>query len=185
MSDIRKKRICADEALAAYMALGPSRSLSRLLKQYRAQTGVVPPASSTLKRWSSRDEWQARARDHDIQVQGEASKRTIERQAEQRVEVSLVLEDTYRDVLGRMREQIANLPQIKTPGQIVELVSAAGLLHGQLMEIQRGKMPDQALLEKLVQQMAAAAASNGGAPTDDEMQELLELAMSEPGKPPN
>ncbi len=183
MANISKKRICAYEAFAAYAALGPARSLTRLLKRYRSETGVVPPASSTLKRWSSRDEWQSRAREHDSAVQGETSKRAIEREADERVEVSLVLEDTYRDVLGRMREQIAKLPQIRTPGQIVELVTAAGLLHGQLMEIQRGKMPDQGLLEKLVQQMAVAG--NGGAPTDDEMQELLELAMSEPGKPPN
>ena len=65
----------------------------------------------------------------------------------------------------------------------MELVSAAGLLHGQLMEIQRGKMPDQALLEKLVQQIAGSG--NGGDPSDDELQELLELAMAEPGEPPN
>ncbi len=43
MVNISKKRICADEALAAYMALGPSRSLTQLFKRYRAQTGVVPP----------------------------------------------------------------------------------------------------------------------------------------------
>ena len=43
MSCTRKKRICADEAFAAYMALGPSRSLTQLFKRYRAQTGVVPP----------------------------------------------------------------------------------------------------------------------------------------------
>ncbi len=66
----------------------------------------------------------------------------------------------------------------------MELVTAAGLLHGQLMEIQRGKMPDQGLLEKLVQQMAVAG-GNGGYPDDDEMQKLLDLAMAEPGKPPN
>ncbi len=82
-----------------------------------------------------------------------------------------------------MREQIAKLPQIQTPGQIVELVTAAGLLHGQLMEIQRGKMPDQGLLEKIVQQMAGSG--NGGDPSDDELQELLELAMAEPDKPVN
>ncbi len=111
--------------------------------------------------------------------------RAIEREADQRVEVSLVVEDTYRDVLDRMRQHLAKMPQIKTPGQIVELVSAAGLLHSQLLEINRGKMPDQELLEKLVQQMAAGASGNGGHPSDDEMQELLELAMSEPGKPPN
>ena len=61
MANISKKRICADEAFAAYMALGPSRSLSRLLESYRAQTDIVPPAISTLKLWSTRDAWQVSA----------------------------------------------------------------------------------------------------------------------------
>jgi len=181
MVDISKKRICADEAFAAYAALGPARSLTRLLKRYRSETGVVPPASSTLKRWSSRDEWTARAREHDLAVQAATSEKAIEHEAEQRVEISTVVEDAYRDVLGRMRQL---LPEINGDGAIMELVTAAGLLHGQLMEIQRGKMPDQGLLEKLVQQMAVAG-GNGGHPDDDEMQKLLDLAMAEPGKPPN
>ena len=66
----------------------------------------------------------------------------------------------------------------------MELVSAVRLLHGQLMEIQRGKMPDQAFLEKIVQYMSGAA-GNGAPPSDDEMERLLELAMAEPDKPVN
>ena len=86
MSGIRKKRICADEAFAAHMALGPSRTLPRLREQYCRDTSVIPPGLSTIKRWSRTDEWTARAREHDLAVQGETSKRAIEREAEQRVE---------------------------------------------------------------------------------------------------
>ncbi len=182
MVNISKKRIYVDEAFAAYMALGPSRSLSRLLESYRAQTDIVPPSISTLKLWSTRDEWQARAREHDLAVQAATSEKAIERQAEECVEVSLVVEDAYRDMLAQVRQL---LPQTSGDGIIMELVTAAGLLHGQLMEIQRGKMPDQGLLEKIVQQMAGAASGNGAAPTADELEQLMELAMAEPGKPPN
>ncbi len=184
MSDIRKNRICADEAFAAYMALGPSRSLSQLLESYRAQTDIVPPAISTLKLWSARDAWQARAREHDFAVQGETSRLAIERQAEERVEISMLVEDAYRDILGRMRQQLAKLPQIQTPSQIVELVSAAGLLHSQLMEINRGKLPDQAFLEKIVQHMSGAGGI-GAATSVEELERLIELAMAEPDKPVN
>ena len=38
-----------------------------------------------MKRWSRSEEWQARAREHDNQVQGETSKRAIEREAEERL----------------------------------------------------------------------------------------------------
>ena len=118
MPDIRKKRICADVAFAAYMTLGPARSLTRLLDQYRSDTGIVPPSISSLKRWSVDHEWQARAREHDIQVQGATSKRAIEREADERVEVSLVVEDAYRDVLKRVRQHLAKMPQINTPTRI-------------------------------------------------------------------
>ncbi len=181
MSDTRK-RICADVAFAAYMTLGPARSLTRLLDQYRSDTGIVPPSISSLKRWSVDHEWQSRAREYDIAVQGEANKLAIERQAEQRVEISTEVENTYRTALAQVREL---LPQVNKPSMIMELVTAAGLLHGQLMEIQRGKMPDQGLLEKIVQQMAGAASGNGAAPPADELEQLMELAMAEPGKPPN
>ncbi len=183
MSDTRK-RICADVAFAAYMTLGPARSLTRLLDQYRSDTGIVPPSISSLKRWSVDHEWQSRAREHDLAVQAATSKKAIEAEADQRVEISLIVEDTYLDLLGRMREHLARMPQINTPGQIVELVSAAGLLHGQLMAIQRGKMPDQAFLEKIVQHLSRAS-GNGGDPSDDEMERLLELAMAEPDETVN
>ncbi len=124
MVNISKKRICADEAFAAYMALGPSRTLPRLRERYRRDSGVIPPALSTMKRWSTKDEWQARAREHDIQVQGETSRLAIEREAEQRVEVSQVVEDTYRDMLAQVRQL---LPQTSGDGMIMELVTAAGL----------------------------------------------------------
>ena len=62
----------------------------------------------------------------------------------------------------------------------------AGLLHGQLMAIQRGKMPDQGLLEKIVQHMSGATSNGQGAPpSDDDMERLLELAMAEPDETVN
>jgi hypothetical protein len=62
---------------------------------------------STLKRWSASDAWQARAREHDLAVQGEASKRAIEREADQRVEISLIVEDirdAYESAAGGKRK---------------------------------------------------------------------------------
>ncbi len=174
MVDTSKKRICGDEALASFLALGQSRTLPLLRERYLRNARVIPPALSTMKRWSMENEWQARAREYDSAVQGETNKLAIEREADRRVEVSLVVEDAYRDLLERVRQL---LPQTSGEGIIMELVSAAGLLHGQLMEIQRGKMPDQALLEKIVQQMAGAG-GKGGDPSDDEMQRILDLAMA-------
>ena len=76
----------------SYMTQGPARSLTRLLDQYRSDTGIVPPSISSLKRWSVDHEWQSRAREHDLAVQASTSEKAIEREAEERVEVSLVVE---------------------------------------------------------------------------------------------
>ena len=80
MSDNRK-RICADEALASFLALGQSRNLPSLRERYCNDAGVIPPALSTMKRWSMENEWTARAREYDSAVQGETNKRAIEREA--------------------------------------------------------------------------------------------------------
>lgn len=184
MVDISKKRICADEALAAYMALGPSRSLSRLLDQYRAQTGVAPPAISTLKLWSTRDEWQARAREHDGAVQGEASKRTIERQAGERASVFESIQDTLLAVLRVLRKSVDEV-KLKSIADLEVLTKIIVALSAHGLEIERGKLPDQGLLEKIVQQMAGASSGSGAPPTTEELEQLLELAMADPGKPLN
>jgi hypothetical protein len=52
------------------------------------------------------------------------------------------------------------------------------------MEIQRGKMPDQAFLDKIVQHLSRAG-GNGGDPSDEEMDRFIELAMAEPDETVN
>ena len=185
MVDISKKRICADEALAGFLALGPSRTLPRLREKYCRDTGVIPPALSTMKRWSRSEEWQARAREHDSMVQGETSKRTIERDADERASVFGNIQDSLLAMLRVLRKGADRVP-VKTVADLEVLSKIIVALSAHGLDIERGKLPDQALLEKIVQQMGGAS-GNGGAepPSNEELERLLELAMAEPGKPPN
>ena len=176
-----RKRPTADEAFIHFCKMGQARSFAALRRWYQENTAKwAVPSDGCLRKWGKQYVWLDRAAEWDVEATNKASARASTMEAEERIEVSMVVENTYRDMLERVRQL---LPEVKKPSMIPELVTAAGLLHGQLMEIQRGKLPDQGLLEKIVQQMAGAG--NGGDPSDDELQELLELAMAEPGKPLN
>jgi hypothetical protein len=157
--------------------------LPRLREQYCRDTSVIPPALSTMKRWSRSEEWQARAREHDSMVQGETSKMAIEREADERANVFGSIQDSLLAMLRMLREsvdqvKIKSIEDMEVLSKIVVALSTHGL------DIERGKLPDQALLEKIVQQMSSAA-GNGGNPSDEEMERLLELAMADPDKPLN
>jgi phage terminase small subunit len=64
------QRITEPEARAAYIGMGPDRSLAGLAVKLRAQCGQTPH-KATLERWSSKHGWAALAAQHD--------KRTTER----------------------------------------------------------------------------------------------------------
>ncbi len=167
MVNIAKKRICADEALASFLALGPSRTLPRLREQYCRDTSVIPPALSTMKRWSRSEEWQARAREHDSMVQGETSKRAIEREADERASVFGSIQDSLLAMLRVLRKSVDEV-RLESVADLEALSKIVVALSAHSLEIERGKLPDQALLEKIVQQMSGATANGGGAPPSNE-----------------
>ncbi len=49
------------------------------------------------------------------------------------------------------------------------------------LEIQHGKLPDQALLEKIVQNMPGASRPGEGPPTAEELQDILDRALKPEG----
>jgi hypothetical protein len=79
----------AAQAWADYEALGPGRSLEKLLKEYRSRTGSVPTRQlSRLKCWSVDHNWQGRLRD----LAEKAAREAEEREAAYR---RSILEDGY------------------------------------------------------------------------------------------
>ena len=180
MKQTPKKRVAADQALSVYLALGPKRSLKRLLEKYQSETGTRPPALSTLKRWSKERGWQDRAREHDIQTAARTSEKAIECEAEERASVFGGIQDTVHDLLALLRETmhgvtIATVEDLKGLSGVIVALSAHSL------EIQRGKLPDQDLMAKIMQQMAGATSNGQGAPPSaEELARAIDLAMAEP-----
>ena len=60
-------RVKHHQGLADYLALGPDRSLDKLYRQY-TKNMPKPPALVTLKSWSVKHSWQAKAVGYDARV---------------------------------------------------------------------------------------------------------------------
>ena len=75
----------AEEALAIYLAMGPSRSLAKLIRT-RAEDGPEKPWSiSTLKDWSRLFRWQEKAAAHDAEVAGRVREKAAEAEVDEQV----------------------------------------------------------------------------------------------------
>ena len=174
-----------EDALQVYLGMGPSRSLKRCLTHFLRSSKWQAPSDSAIRKWSIKHKWARAAEEHDIQVGARTSEKVIERQSGERASVFEGIQDSLLAMLRVLRKSVdevklRNIADLEVLSKIVVALSAHGL------DIERGKLPDQALLEKIVQQMAGA---NGGAssapPSSDELQRLLDLATAEPGKPLN
>ncbi len=87
------KRITEPEARAAYLAMGPERSLSALYRHYSSTMpkGSKPPALITIKGWSAKQGWQALAAEHDKRSTERAVAKLESKQADQmRIEESRI-----------------------------------------------------------------------------------------------
>jgi hypothetical protein len=173
------------EALSVYLSQGPRRSLRRCREHFLRSSKWQAPSVCTFKVWSTTHKWKRAAKEHDIQVGAHTSEKAIEREASERASVFEGIQDGLLAMLRLLHRSVdkvklESVADIEVLSRIIVALSAHGL------DIERGKLPDQALLEKIVQQMSVA---NGGAsdapPTNDEMQRFLDLAMVEPGKPLN
>ncbi len=180
MANISKKRIHADEALARFVALGPSRTLPRLREWYCREAGVIPPALSTLKRWSRADEWQDRAKEHDAQVAGRTSEKAIEREAGDRASVFDGIQDVVHELLAKLRNKldriaIESVEDLDRLAEIIIKLSAHGL------DIQRGKQPDADLVAALVREKLLGNGSTDQAapPTADELGAAVDKAFED------
>jgi uncharacterized protein YeaO (DUF488 family) len=69
------------EARTAYLALGPSRTLQELHRQYTKTTPETAPSIDTLKRWSAAKKWARLAAAHDEEVVRTTAQRVADQQA--------------------------------------------------------------------------------------------------------
>ncbi len=75
-----------EQAYAAYLQLDGPRTLEGL-RQKLAEDGEEVPTLRWCQKWSARDKWRDRAKEHDRQVELRASEKIVEAKAETRVEL--------------------------------------------------------------------------------------------------
>lgn len=75
------------EARAAYLALGPARTLAELHKHYTRTAPKAAPSIDSLKQWSRKKGWQALAKQHDEQVTKAAVEKVVKQQVKNAAEL--------------------------------------------------------------------------------------------------
>ncbi len=134
-----------------------------------------------MKRWSRSDEWTARAREHDIQVQGETSKRAIEREAADRASVFDSIQDVVHELLAKLRNQLDRIA-IESVADLDRLADLIIKLSAHGLDIQRGKQPDPDLVAALVREKMLGNGSTDRAtapPTPMELNDAVDRALKE------
>ena len=73
-----------EQAYTAYLQIEGQRTLEGL-RQKLIDDGADPPSLHWFQKWSAKDKWRDRAREHDIQVELRTSEISVEAKAQDRV----------------------------------------------------------------------------------------------------
>jgi hypothetical protein len=152
--------------LQQYLAMGPSRSLAALAARPSRDQDVTDkaPAVGSLKRWSTTDGWQERARAFDAQVNARATEQAAERLAterRQREDVRTQLSRDYQALIRSALEpvEIIDVARFQRTGERVVL--------GQRPRVLSDFTPDEiTMIEKLHKMAEHTQLVNDGRPTE-------------------
>ena len=133
-----------EEAFAVFCGLGPDRTLPALLAHYKAGSEAQAPCMATLKNWSSNNEWQARATEHDLQVSAAAHERMVEEQAAARADMALKFDLVAVKALEKVSDNLEAL-KVESPEEAERFVKLACLASGEAREIVKGKRAKNAI----------------------------------------
>ena len=98
-------RVKNGEGLNDYLMLGADRSLEKLCRRY-AETMLRPPALVTLKLWSTKHSWQAKAAQHDARVASQVAEKAEEAAVEDGWDRVNTLTDFARLSLNKAMEAL-------------------------------------------------------------------------------
>ena len=148
-----------EQGFTAYLQLEGPRTLERL-RQKLIDDGADPPTLHWFQKWSAKDKWRDRAKEHDRQVELRASEKIVEAKAETRVELSELAEEAAAVGFAGLAEILSTWRPTK--GEDIERMAAittalANSSSALKQEDLRGAMP---MLEGPF--MAAQLAGDGG-----------------------
>ena len=142
----KPRRLTHEEAFSTFCGLGPARNLPMLLAHLKADFEVQAPCMATLKNWSSNNEWQARAAEHDRQVSEATHERMVEEQAAARADMALKFDLVAIKALDTVSGSFEAL-KVTSPEEAERFVKLACLASGEAREIVKGKQAKNAIAE--------------------------------------
>ena len=129
-----------EQALAHYLMLGPGRSLEKLRRHYAELTPPKPVSIDTLKFWSRRHGWAAKAAAHDHEVAAclaEKAKRERAKGAWDKVEALLGVARRCLDLVNQAQVGVA------TTAQDCRALTSAGVEAMKMAEVLTGGVSDR------------------------------------------
>ena len=142
----KPRRTTHEEAFSVFCGLGPDRTLPALLANYKAKPEVKAPSMATLKNWSSKNDWQSRAAEHDRQVSEATHERMVEEQAAGRADMALKFDLVAVKALEKVSDNLEAL-KVTSPEEAERFVKLACLASGEAREIVKGKQAKNAIAE--------------------------------------
>ena len=127
-----KESARAHAAYEIYAAMGPARSLSKLIRQMSTTDPDEAPEISTVKFWSRTHRWQDRVEVFDSKVAEKVEAGAVDREAERRLDVL----DTVETFIVEVRRSLDQYAQRKTPvdWQTPQDIRAAGSTLAELVK---------------------------------------------------
>ncbi len=132
-----------DQALSVYVSMDGPRSLPKLRAQL-ADKGLNVPSLGWFKKWSSRDEWVSRAREHDRLVAARASEISVEAEAQDRVSAAAKFDQAAIAAVDLVIAGLEKL-EVSSPEDADRIMKLACMASAEAREIEKGRTPANAI----------------------------------------
>lgn len=121
------RRVHRQEALEAYLALGPQRSLTKL---HRKLTELSPNPQSVdmLKYWSARYGWQRAVAEHDASVAAKVAGKLERAEAKERFDQIEEFSSIIQEGAAALKDWISDPANLKKIGNATEFSSMSNAL---------------------------------------------------------
>ncbi len=132
-----------EQAFAAYLQLEGQRTLEGL-RQKLIDDGTDPPTLHWFQKWSAKDKWRDRAKEHDIQVELRTSEISVEAKAQDRVSAAAKFDQAAIAAVDLVIAGLETL-QVTSPEDADRIMKLACMASAEAREIEKGKSPASAI----------------------------------------
>ncbi len=132
-----------EQAFAAYLQLEGPRTLETL-RQKLIDDGADPPSLHWFQKWSAKDKWRDRAKEHDRQVELKTSEMSADAKAQDRVSAAVKFDQAAIAAVDIVIAGLENL-QVTSPEDADRIMKLACMASAEAREIEKGKNPANAI----------------------------------------